>query len=203
MRWPKGYLALFLLVPCVDVILLFHIVMARVGMLVLVWYCLGSSPTDHNPNLFTWKSLPNYVSCGRSRSKTGATTDIFEIEAIGPLIALLEWPQLLANRPWIHFIDNVGAQQALIRGSSNSLNGDVITGETWTYVRKLGCWLWVERVASASNPIDGVSRKVWQCDPGIPPQHRWSRVRRTKFPDVILKKFISETRGGTVAGCTW
>ena len=109
----------------------------------------------------------------------------------------------MANRPWIHFIDDVGAQHALIRGSSNSLNGDVIAGETWNYVRKIGCRLWVERVASASNPIDGVSRKVWQCDPDIPPQHRWSRVRRTKIPDVILKKFISETRGGTLAGGTW
>ena len=142
-------------------------------------------------------------SLQKSRSKTGATTDIFEIEAIGPLIALLEWPQLLAYRPWIHFIDNVGAQQALIRGSSNSLNGDVITGETWDYVRKIGCWLWVERVASASNPIDGVSRKVLQCDPNIPLQHRWSRVRKTKIPDVILKKFMSETRGGTITDGTW
>ena len=142
-------------------------------------------------------------SLQKSRSKTGATTDIFEIEAIGPLIALLEWPQLLANRPWIHFIDNAGAQQALIRGSSNSLNGDIIAGETWNYVRRIGCWLWVERVASASNPIDGVSRKEWKCDPGIPHQHRWSSVRRTKIPEVILKKFALETRGGTIAGSTW
>ena len=139
-------------------------------MLVLGWYCLGNPLMDRNQNQCTWKSLPNYElwSLQKSRSKTGATTDIFEIEAIGPLIALLEWPQLLANRPWIHFIDNVGAQQALIRGSSNSLNGDVIAGETWNYVRAIGCWLWVGRVASASNPIDGVSRK---CDSVIQTSH--------------------------------
>ena len=134
-------------------------------------------------------------SLQKNRSKTGATTDIFEIEAIGPLIALLEWPHLLANRPWIHFIDNVGAQQALIKGSSNSLNGNVIAGITWNYVRKVGCWLWLGRVASASNPIDGVSRKVWKCDPNIPPQHQWSKVRRTKIPDAILKEIAQELRG--------
>ena len=42
----------------------------------------------------------------KDRPKSGVQTDIFEIEAIGPLIALRIWPQLLADRPWVHFIVN-------------------------------------------------------------------------------------------------
>ena len=128
-------------------------------------------------------------------SKSGVQTDIFEIEAIGPLIALLTWPQLLADRPWIHFIDNEAAQNALIRGSSNSLNGDVIAGETWRLIRQIRCWLWLDRVASKSNPIDGVSRKVWKCDPTIPARHQWSSVKRIVLPDSIIKLMQQELRG--------
>ena len=131
----------------------------------------------------------------KERSKTGVQTDIFEIEAIGPLIALLTWPQLLADRPWIHFIDNNAAQSALIKGSSNSLNGDVIAGETWRLIRQIRCWLWLDRVASKSNPIDGVSRKVWDCDPTIPAKHQWSSVKRIQLPASILKLMQEELRG--------
>ena len=112
---------------------------AGVGVVIFGKFPDGSQPKP--VYLEIPPELRELWSLQKSRSKTGTTTDIFEIEAIGPLIALLEWPQLLANRPWIHFIDNVGAQQALIRGSSSSLNGDVIAGETWNYIRKIGCWL--------------------------------------------------------------
>ena len=91
------------------------------------------------------------------------------------MIALLTWPQLLADRPWIHCIDNNAVQGAIIKGSSNSLNGDII-GETWNLIRKVRCWLWLDRVASESNPIDGVSRRKWDRDPTILAKHRWSNV---------------------------
>ena len=87
----------------------------------------------------------------KKRSQTGQDTVIFEIEAIGPYLAAIIWPSLLADQPWIHFIDNKAAQSALIKGSSNSRTGDVIAGETWNLFRELRSWLWVERVAS--NPI--------------------------------------------------
>ena len=96
-----------------------------------------------------------------------AKKDIFEIEGIGPLAVMCQWPDLIRGRPWIHFIDHQGAQMVLIRGSGNSANGDVISGLTWRKVSKLEAWLWVERVASSSNPIDGVSRGnfegPWAC----------------------------------------
>lgn len=65
------------------------------------------------------------------------------------------------------FIDHQGAQMCLVRGSGNSRNGDVIPGLTWTAVQATQSWLWIERVMSESNPIDGVSRRKkdgpWQC----------------------------------------
>ena len=111
----------------------------------------------------------------------------------------MTWPHLMADKLWIHFIDNNGALTALIKGSSNSPNGDIIAGETWNLVRKVRCWLWLERVASESNPIDGVSRKVFRCDPAIPARFQWKSVRRIKPPDRILKEFAAGLRGGTIA----
>ena len=131
----------------------------------------------------------------KRKIKTGVQTDIFEIEAIGPLIALLAWPQFLADRPWIHFIGNNAARSALIEGSSNGLNGGVIAGETWRLIRQIRCWLWLGRVAGKSNPIDGVSRKVWDCDPTIPAKHQWSSVKRIQLPASILKLMQQELRG--------
>ena len=56
------------------------------------------------------------------RSNTSDQTNILAIDAIRSLLALLTWPQLLVDRPWVHFIDNSSAQAALIKGSSNSLH---------------------------------------------------------------------------------
>ena len=115
----------------------------------------GGFPDGNQPKpvyLETPLGLINLWDLQTERSKTGAQTDIFEIEAIGPMIALLTWPPLLADRPWIHFIDNNAAQSALIKGPSNNLTGDTIAGETWNLIRKVRCWLWMDRVASKRTP---------------------------------------------------
>lgn len=63
---------------------------------------------------FEFRSLWSFQ---KELSKTGGQSDSIEIEAIGPLSGLLTWPKLLADRPWIHFIDNNASQTALITGS--------------------------------------------------------------------------------------
>ena len=45
--------------------------------------------------------------------------DIIEIEGIGPLLILHNWPWLLRGALWIHFIDNNGALGSLVRGSAS------------------------------------------------------------------------------------
>merc|ERR1712023_144171 len=92
--------------------------------------------------------------------------DITEIEAIGPLLVLHNWPWLLRDALWIHFIDNNGALGALVRGSASVHEQDLIIGETWSRIASLRVLTWFDRVDSASNPVDGSSRKdfkgIWQ-----------------------------------------
>jgi hypothetical protein len=84
--------------------------------------------------------------------------DIFEIEAIGPLLILDLWPDLLENALWLHFIDSAAAQAALTRGSSSVESGDAIVSLTWKRVIDRNVLPWFDRVESKANPIDGVSR---------------------------------------------
>ena len=84
--------------------------------------------------------------------------DIFEIEAVGPLIVLATWPRLLQGRRWIHFIDNAACQAAFVRGSSSVSSGDVIIGLAWQLIARRRLLPWFDRVDTASNPVDGLSR---------------------------------------------
>ena len=61
---------------------------------------------------------------------------------------------------WVHFIDNTGAQAALITGSCSVQCGDVIVGHTASLPAALKVRPWYDRVASESNPVDGLSRGI-------------------------------------------
>ena len=104
--------------------------------------------------------------------------DIIEIEAIGPLLILYNWPWLLRDALWINFFDNNGALGALVRGSSSVHEQDLIVGETWSLIASNRVLAWFDRVDSKSNPVDGISRKdfsgIWQ----------W---RQIYFPTSLLK----------------
>ena len=52
--------------------------------------------------------------------------DIFQIEAVGPLLVLWNWGHLFREHLWIHFIDNEGALAALAKGSSSVMSGEMI-----------------------------------------------------------------------------
>ena len=84
--------------------------------------------------------------------------DIFEVEAIGPCLVLQAWGHLLAGCLWIHFIDNAAALACMIRGSSTVSSGDLIVGTTWHQIHRHRVLAWFDRVESASNPVDGLSR---------------------------------------------
>ena len=84
--------------------------------------------------------------------------DIYEIEAIGPLTMLHNWPELLQGCLWIHFIDNSAGLSSLVKGSSSVFSGDIIVGATWRSVIALDVLPWFDRVDSHANPVDGLSR---------------------------------------------
>ena len=115
--------------------------------------------------------------------------DIFEIEAIGPLMILNQWPELLEDCLWLHFIDNTAAQSALAKGSSSVESGDVIVSETWRHIVHLRCLPWFDRVASKSNPVDGLSRGMFNGP--------WEKVEDGDLPKGMFAKIRDELiRGG-------
>ena len=77
---------------------------------------------------------------------------------MGPLLILWNWGHLFRNDLWIHFIDNEGALASLAKGSSSVVSGDVIVGFTHQLAAQLGILGWYDRVDSASNPVDKLSR---------------------------------------------
>ena len=43
----------------------------------------------------------------------------FEIEAVGPLVLLENFPDLFRGSLWLHFLDNAAALSNLVNGSSS------------------------------------------------------------------------------------
>ena len=62
--------------------------------------------------------------------------DMYFVEALGPLLLLIAFPNVLKDCLWIHFIDNTAAEASLIRGTSSVEGGDHIVGLTWTLIQK-------------------------------------------------------------------
>ena len=90
--------------------------------------------------------------------KQSRYNDIFQVEAIGPLLILLNFPDVLVDCLWLHFVDNDAALSCLVRGGSSVASGDRLTGQTWSKVVEVNCMPWFDRVDSAANPTDGLSR---------------------------------------------
>ena len=92
------------------------------------------------------------------RQSLGDAKDIFEIEAVGPLLVLWNWGCRFKSHLRIHFIDNEGSLAALAKGSSSVLSGELIVGMTHELVAQHGIVSWFDRVDSSSNPVDKLSR---------------------------------------------
>ena len=102
------------------------------------------------------------------------TSGFFLIEAIGPLAILTTFPKILKGSLWLHYIDNVASEYSLVKGSSSIRSGDIVVGETWRMIQKLGIYAYFDRVASESNPVDGLSRGRSEGP--------WQRVVKAKLP---------------------
>ena len=111
------------------------------------------------------------------KMKGNRYNDIYEVEAVGPLLVLANFGEDLVDCLWLHFVDNAGALSSLVRGGSSVESGDHITGLTWSYIVGVGCMPWFDRVDSASNPTDGLSRErlqgPWTLEPIHLPSALW------------------------------
>ena len=109
--------------------------------------------------------------------------DIFLVEALGPILLLTTFPNILKNCLWLHFIDNVAAEASLIRGASSSELGDHIVGLTWALIQQHQLWSYFDRVESKANPVDGLSRQRFNGP--------WERVYKIEFPVRQLVEFAA------------
>ena len=115
--------------------------------------------------------------------------DIYEVEAVGPLLVLHNWGHLLDGLLWLHFVDNEAALATLVKGSSSVMSGEVITAFTHTLIARHSCWPWFGRCDTHSNPVDKLSRKDSSGD--------WDLVPIT-FPAnlaALLSAYLSKSRG--------
>ena len=119
------------------------------------------------------------------RMSLSEVKDIFQIEAVGPLLVLHNWGHMFREHLWIHFIDNEGALAALAKGSSSVLSGEVIVGYTHELAARFGIIGWYDRVDTHSNPVDKLSRGVMQGP--------W-RLVRIRFPHRLLDQ-LSKASG--------
>ena len=108
--------------------------------------------------------------------------DLFFVEALGPLLLLIAFPNVLKDCLWIHFIDNTAAEASLIRGSSSVEGGGHIVGLTWTMIQKQRLWAYFDRVESKANPVDGLSRRRFNGP--------WDQVYMMDFPSIVLDEFV-------------
>ena len=121
-----------------------------------------------------------------SKRKGNRKNDIYEVEAVGPLLVLANFGVDLVDCLWLHFVDNSGALSSLVRGGSSVESGDHITGLTWSHIVGVGCMPWFDRVDSASNPTDGLSRErlqgPWTLEPIQLPIALWDERRSKNSP---------------------
>jgi len=152
---------------------------ADAGLGIAVW----SSRCKNGP-LAAFCEIPTAIRKLWSRQRDEGFNDIFLIEAIGPLAILTTFPKIVKGALWLHYIDNVAAEYSLVKGSSSIRSGDVVVGETWRSIQKLNIYAYFDRVASESNPVDGLSRGR--------PNGPWQRVVKALLPANLEKLLESE-----------
>ena len=86
--------------------------------------------------------------CGTIKKNLGRFNDIFEIEAIGLLILLENFPDLFRGSLWLYFLDNAAALSNLVKGSSSVIQGDILIGARWSREQRLQVFPWFDRVDS-------------------------------------------------------
>ena len=121
------------------------------------------------------------------QTANGEPHDIYEIKALGPALILWNWGFALRDHLWVHFIDNDAALASLAKGSSSVKSGEVIVAYTHELAARLGIWSWHDRVDTAANPVDKLSRGVMASD--------WDLMRIT-FPKELtarLKEYSAQT----------
>ena len=82
---------------------------------------------------YTLEAFVRYLTHGKTfdiierKGSPTATFDKFEIEAVGPLVLLENFPDLFRGSLWLH----------LVNGWSSVTQGDILIGAKWSQVQRL------------------------------------------------------------------
>ena len=122
-----------------------------------------------------------------SSEKLSRFNDIFEIEAIGPLVLLENFLDMFRGSLWLQFLDNAAALSNLVNRSSSVIQGG---HPHWRNVEPNTAFAgfpMFDRVDSKSNLVDGLSRgrldgpwKVESLAFPVSPSSSTARARRER-----------------------
>lgn len=110
------------------------------------------------------------------QQRWGGVNNIHRIEAVGPPICFLTWPEKLRGQLLLFFIDNQSALGSMVGGWSHEEVLNDITALSWSLAASLQCFVFFEYVPSASNIIDAASRAQSTADLSVYYNRGWSLV---------------------------
>jgi hypothetical protein len=87
------------------------------------------------------------------------------LELLWVIIAVIIWHDVLHDAYLVAYDDNEAARGGIVRGMSSHWDLNVLLAILWGSAAELRCKLWAERVASADNPADCLTK------PGLDKSH--------------------------------
>ena len=96
----------------------------------------------------------------------GGNQVVGQAELLAIVAAKKVWRSVLRGRRIVLVVDNDPARYGVMKGYSPSKASAWLLTELARLDMELGCAVWVDRVASASNPADGPSRLEFGCETG-------------------------------------
>ena len=117
---------------------------------------MGYAVYNHTGSLMSWSSIRPPPLC--AAALLPRKTQVTAWESVAPLRALLQEEQLIRGQRLQFFVDNVGAQFALTKGSSTVDDIKGFCAAFWVQVARLDLTVQIFRVSSKANPADAPSR---------------------------------------------
>ena len=113
-------------------------------------------------------------------------------ELLGPICAVLRWPNLLKDRSAVFFVDNMGVLCNIINGTSSQLDAGSLTFALHLRIATLQITPWWEWVESDSNCSDGGSRIGITCPLARELGIHMSQMPFPRLPDDFLSSNPSD-----------
>ena len=85
---------------------------------------------------------------------------INSLETLAAVFAMIKFRHEIVDSSVVLFNDNNTALISLLKGCAKNSDSNKLAWTFWKFAREANCTIWMERVNSAANPADVLSRKV-------------------------------------------